>query len=164
MHEEDSGPSKSELKRQMTALQKIGEELVDLSVRELGRIPIENDDLMQAIREARRIRSNSARRRHLQYIGKLMRGIDSQAIERALTDLHQQRRGEADAFHEIERLRDQLIEQGVAGIEEVVECYPSADRQHLRQLLRQQEREVKQGKPPTAARKLFKYLRELAQG
>ena len=161
MHEEDSGPSKSELKRQMTALQKIGEELVDLSVRELGRIPIENDDLMQAIQEARRIRSNSARRRHLQYIGKLMRGIDSQAIERALTDLHQQRRGEADAFHEIERFRDQLIEQGVAGIEEVVERYPLADRQHLRQLLRQQQREAKQGKPPAAARKLFKYLRNV---
>ena len=162
MHEEDSGPSKTELKRQMTALQKIGEELVGLSDRELGRVPIENDDLMQAIQEARRIRSNSARRRHLQYIGKLMRGIDAQAIERALAGLHQRRRGEANVFHEIERLRDQLIEQGTAGVEEVVERYPSADRQHLRQLLRQQEREAKQGKPPAAARKLFKYLRELA--
>ena len=166
MHEEDEevlGPSKSALKRQMTALQKVGEELVGLSDRELEKIPLDSEPLRQAILETRRIRSNSARRRHLQYIGKLMRKIDSLPIENALGELHQQRRGEAEGFHELEKLRDQLLTEGPSAVEQVVRRFPGADRQHLRQLLRQQQREQLQQKPPAASRKLFKYLRELSE-
>jgi ribosome-associated protein len=161
--EEDLGPSKSALKRQMTALQKVGEELVGLSDRELKKIPLESEPLRQAILETRRIRSNSARRRHLQYIGKLMRKVDAQPIENALTALHQQRQGQSDRFHELEKLRDELLSGGPSALEQVVQRFPGADRQHLRQLLRQQQREQLQEKPPAASRKLFKYLRELSE-
>ena len=68
--EEELGPSKTALKRQMTALQKLGEALVELSERELVRIPVDDERLLEVIREARAIKSNSARRRHLQYLGK----------------------------------------------------------------------------------------------
>jgi ribosome-associated protein len=165
MHEddEDSGPSKSALKRQMTALQKLGEQLVGLSDSELGRIPIDSEQLLLAIDEAHRIRSNSARKRHMQYIGKVMRNIDADPIERALADLHQQRQHNADIFHELEKLRDSLLNDGASSLEILVSKFPSADRQHLRQLIRQHERESSAGKPPTASRKLFKYLRELAE-
>ena len=161
--EEDLGPSKSALKRQMTALQKVGEELVGLSDRELKKIPLESEPLRQAILETRRIRSNNARRRHLQYIGKLMRKVDAQPIENALTALHQHRQGKSDGFHELEKLRDELLTGGPAALEQVVQRFPGADRQHLRQLLRQQQREQLQEKPPAASRKLFKYLRELSE-
>jgi ribosome-associated protein len=101
MPEEDleSGPSKSALKRQMTALQKLGEQLVGLSETELARIPISSEKLLHAIEETKRIRSNSARRRHMQYIGKVMRDLDADPIKQALADLHQQRQHKADAFH-----------------------------------------------------------------
>jgi ribosome-associated protein len=164
MHEEeDLGPSKSALKRQMTALQKVGEELVGLSDRELEKIPLDSEPLRQAILETRRIRSNNARRRHLQYIGKLMRKVDAQPIENALKALHQQRRGEADRFHELEKFRDELLSAGLSALEQVIQRFPGADRQHLRQLLRQHQREQLQEKPPAASRKLFKYLRELSE-
>jgi ribosome-associated protein len=165
MPEEDqySGPSKSALKRQMTALQKLGEQLVGLSETELARIPIDSEQLLRAIAEARRIRSNSARRRHMQYIGKVMRNLDADPIAQALTDLHQQRQHNAEVFHELEQLRDQLLADGPAAIELVVARFSSADRQHLRQLIRQQQRESSSNKPPAASRKLFRYLRELAE-
>jgi ribosome-associated protein len=164
MHEEeDLGPSKSALKRQMTALQKVGEELVGLSDRELEKIPLDSEPLRQAILETRRIRSNNARRRHMQYIGKLMRKVDAPPIENALKALHQQRRGEADRFHELEKFRDELLSGGLSALEQVIQRFPGADRQHLRQLLRQHQREQLQEKPPAASRKLFKYLRELSE-
>ena len=161
--EEDLGPSKSALKRQMTALQKVGEELVGLSDRELEKIPLASEPLRQAILEARRIRSNNARRRQLQYIGKLMRKVDAQPIENALKALHQHRQGKTDRFHDLEKLRDELLAEGPSGLEQVLQRFPGADRQHLRQLLRQQQREQLQQKPPAASRKLFKYLRELSE-
>jgi ribosome-associated protein len=160
--EEDLGPSKSAIKRQMTALQKVGEELVGLSDRELAKIPLDSELLHLAILETRRIRSNNARKRHMQYIGRLMRGIDAESIEKALKNLHQRRQGTSDAFHELEQLRDTFLTEGLSALEQLMERFPDADRQHLRQLLRQYQREQEQNKPPAASRKLFKYLRELS--
>jgi ribosome-associated protein len=160
--EEDLGPSKSAVKRALAALQDMGAELVQLSDRELARMPIEDEALAHAIAEARRIRSNSARKRQLQYIGKLMRKIDAEPLKRALGELHQQRRQHTDAFHQLEILRDTLLAEGPDAIAEVLEIYPDADRQHLRQLLRQHQKEVSTNKPPRTARKLFQYLRELS--
>lgn len=163
MHEDDSAPSKSALKRQMNALQAIGEELVGLSPRQLERIPIASEELLKAIREAQTIRSNSARRRHMQLIGKLMRNVDAEPIELALSALHQQRRNETDAFHELETLRDRLLSRDPDAMEAILQRFPAADRQQLRHLLLQYEREQSSGKPNTAGRKLFRYLRELAE-
>lgn len=161
--EEDAGPSKSELKRQMHARQDLGEALVALSERELASMPIESDALLEAIAETRRIRSNSARKRHLQYIGKLMREIDPEPIQRALDALHQPHREATAAFHALEQLRDDVLAAGPAGVEQVLARWPDADRQQLRQLVLQHQREKQKGKPPAASRKLFKYLRELQE-
>ena len=72
--------SKSAIKRRMTELQQLGESLTQLSDKQLSKVPISDERLLQAIHEARRIRSNSAHRRHLQFIGKLMRDIDPEPI------------------------------------------------------------------------------------
>lgn len=157
------GPSKSALKRQMLALQKLGETLTGLSEKQLLQIPIENERLLTVIRETRSMRSHSARRRHLQLIGKLMRDIDAQPIERALQSLDRKRQDDANAFHQLEELRDEMLAAGPSGVELAAQRWAEADRQHLRQLILQHQREVARGKPPAASRKLFRYLRELQE-
>jgi ribosome-associated protein len=159
--EEDLGPSKSELKRQMTALQAIGESLVALSEKQLAQIPVGDERLLLAIRETRRIKSNNARRRHMQFIGKLMRDIDPEPITTALTTMQTQKQTQTDAFHALEQLRDEVLAEGPQGVELVMARWDTADRQQLRQLVLQHQREIKKGKPPAASRKLFKYLRLL---
>ncbi len=154
-------PSKSALKRRMTALQKLGETLVALSDKELAQMPIEDERVHEVILEARGIRSHSARRRHLQYLGKLMRDIDPAPIEAALDALHQRRRGDAAAFHQLEHWRERLLREGDSAVQALLEDFPAGDRQLLRQLVRQHRREAEAGKPPAASRKLFRYLREL---
>ena len=159
----DERPSKSELKRRMLALQALGEELVALSDKQLAQVPIDDERLLQAIREVRRISSNSARRRHLQLIGKLMRDIDAQPIAAALQALHTRRRQQDDAFHRLEQLRETVLAAGATGVEEVMARWPQADRQQVRQLVLQHQRETERGQPPAASRKLFRYLRELQE-
>ena len=157
----DDAPSKSARKREMHALQALGETLVNLTEKQLAQIPIADDDLREAITECRNIRSHSARKRHLQFIGKLMRNIDPQPIADALGSLHHQQQSNNDTFHALESLRDAMLSAGASGVELAIERYPQADRQHLRQLLRQHTKEQEQQKPPAASRKLFRYLREL---
>lgn len=154
-------PSKSALKRQMHELQRLGEALLELNDKQLATIPIADEQLLDALHECQRIRSNSARKRHLQLIGKLMRHLDPQPIAAALASIHQERHTATAEFHDLEALRDAVLNAGVAGIEDIVKRFPTADRQHLRQLVRQHQRELKQNKPPAASRKLFRYLREL---
>jgi ribosome-associated protein len=159
----EEAPSKSELKRRMLALQQLGEALVELSDKQLETVPVEDERLLEAIREAREMRSHSARRRHLQLIGKLMRDIDAGPIENAMQSMDNRRRENASSFHQLEKLRDEVLAAGASGTELVVERWPQADRQQLRQLILQHQRENKLSKPPVASRKLFRLLRELTE-
>lgn len=161
--EEELPPSKSELKRQMLALQQLGESLLELNDKQLAQIPIEDEQLLLALRETRQIHSNSARKRHLQFIGKLMRHVDSQPIKRAITAIHQGKRKEDNAFHQLEQLRDDILVAGLPGVELAIARWPEADRQQLRQLVLQHQREIQREKPPAASRKLFRYLKELQE-
>ena len=125
LDEEYTGPSKSAVKRQMIALQEIGESLTQLNEKQLTSIPIEDERLVIAVRETQQIKSNSARKRHMQYIGKLMRDVDVESIERALQTIYRQKKVGNDAFHELEKLRDNILELGLGGIEQVVARWPS---------------------------------------
>jgi len=156
-------PSKSARKRHMLGLQAMGESLVGLSDKQLAQIPIDNEQLLSAIRECRQMRSNSAHKRHLQFIGKLMRNIDPAPIEQALLMLHKTQQQNAVAFHQLEQLREDILAAGVGGVELAVMRFPAADRQQLRQLALQHQREIERNKPPSASRKLFRYLKELQQ-
>lgn len=160
---ESEGPSKSALKRRMLALQELGESLLTLSDKQLEQIPIDSERLLETIREARNIRSHSARRRHLQLIGKLMRNVDAEPIENALQAMRRNRQAEAATFHLLEQLRDEVLAAGVAGTELVATRWPEADRQQLRQMILQHQRESQRQQPPAASRKLFRYLRELRE-
>ncbi|MCR8921574.1 DUF615 domain-containing protein [Dasania sp. GY-MA-18] len=161
--EQDLPPSKSELKREMHALQELGGKIVKLSSGQYATIPLAGI-LKEAIDTARRIKSREGLRRQMQYIGKLLRETDIGPIEQAFIELENGRINAAKRFQALEQWRDELIAQGPNAIETVIAKHPQADRQHLRQLILQANREQKANKPPAAARKIFKYLRELDEG
>lgn len=158
----DEGPSKTRRKKDMQALQELGERLVALSPERLVRVPLP-ESLADAVREAQRITKHEARRRQMQYIGKLMRGVDPAPIEAQLEAFAGTSREEVARQHRIERLRLELLEdEGV--LHRIASTWPGADLQHLRVLRRNAIKEKEQNRPPRAFRELFKVLRELDAG
>jgi ribosome-associated protein len=156
------GPSKSQLKRDSQALQDMGSQLVDMPEGKLQKFDLP-ENLRDAIYEARRLNSREAKRRHLQYIGKLMRTVDIDLIIHTLEKMDHQSQTYRQHFAQLEDWRDRLINQGAPVIEDFIQHYPQADRQQLRNLQRQANREKESNKPPAAARKLFAYLREISE-
>ena len=152
-------PSKSQLKREMHALQALGETLIAMNPTERSRFPL-SDDMLRAIDETARIRSHEGRRRHMQYVGKLIRKEDLTAIQGVFDAIKQEKEQRDHAFHRLEKWRDRMIDEGDDAVDLFVVDYPNADRQALRQLVRNARKEREQGKPPTSSRKLFKHLRE----
>lgn len=152
--------SKSQVKRELHALVDLGERLTTLKPELIARLPL-TDALRRALAEAPKHTANIARKRHMQFIGKLMRDQDTDEILLLLDQLDASTRQYNERFHALEHWRDRLI----LGTDEVLEAfmadYPEADRQHLRQLTRQAQHETAQKKPPAATRKIFKYIREL---
>jgi len=153
--------SKSQLKRESLALQEMGEELVKLPAAKLAKIPMP-DELTEAVTLARKIKARGGLKRQLQYIGKIMRGIDTDPIAKALSELKNTAGKEAAKFHRLEQWRDRLVAEGDAALGELLDEFPAADRQHLRQLVRNAQQELAKDKPPKSAREIFRYLRDLA--
>lgn len=154
--------SKSQLKRESHALQSMGEELVKLPAAKLAKIPMP-DELAEAVALARKIKARGGLKRQLQYIGKVMRNIDAEPIEQALANLKDAAGKEAAKFHRLEQWRDRLVEEGDTALGELLDAFPEADRQHLRQLIRNAQREAAKHKPPKSAREIFRYLRGLTE-
>ncbi|MGD8514894.1 MAG: ribosome biogenesis factor YjgA [Granulosicoccaceae bacterium] len=157
----DDRPSKSQRKRDMLALTALGEQLVDLPANTLARLPLD-DRLQQAIRECQTINARGGRKRQLKFIGKLMRDTDADAIRAALEQLAAPHRKSVRAFHHVEQWRDRLLEEGDPALGELLDEHPDANRQVLRQLLRNaRNQKLSETKQKQAARELFRYLREL---
>ncbi|MNJ65179.1 hypothetical protein D3C77_611760 [compost metagenome] len=119
------------------------------------------DALRRALAEAPKHTANSAKKRHMQFIGKLMRDQDIEAITALIDQLDASTRQYNERFHALERWRDRLIGGGDDVLEAFVTDYPDTDRQHLRGLIRHAQHEAARNKAPTASRKIFKYIREL---
>jgi len=153
--------SKSEIKRDAEELKRLGAELVELGSNSLDRIPLD-EDLRAAIELAQKIKKEG-RRRQLQLIGKMLRSRDEEPIRTALDKLKNRHNQQVALFHKLEMMRDRLIEQGDDAIPEVLNLYPAADRQQLRSLIRNAQKEKAANKTPKAARQIFQYLRELAE-
>jgi ribosome-associated protein len=142
----------------MHALQQLGERLVALPQAELDAINIEDERLREAVDQARRIKARGGLRRQLQFIGKLMRSIDSSTIEAALKARDQQHGNSVQRLHQIESARDKLLSDGDNALGEILSAWPSAEPALLRQWHRQYPREVKKGNERAHRRKLFRYL------
>ncbi|WP_230413344.1 ribosome biogenesis factor YjgA [Zooshikella ganghwensis] len=158
----DDYKSKSQLKREMHALLALGQRLLELKPDILNQLPL-NDRLRQALEEGKRIKSFNAQKRHLQFIGKLMRDQDTEAIIATLDRLDSTSEESARRFHLLERWRDRLIDESTSqeSLNELMAQCPEVEVQHVRQLIRQAHKEAANNKPPSASRKLFRYLREL---
>ena len=154
-----SGPSKSHRKREMTALQDLGAELVELSRERLAKIDMP-ERLREALQDAQRITKHEARRRQMQYIGKIMRDVDAAPLREAINALKGISAAANARQHRLEQLRVRLMADETA-FGDLARDYPGADIQHLRQLRRNALKEAEQGKPPRAFRELFRQLREL---
>jgi len=163
--------SKTELKRESTELQKLGESLLTLRADLMEGLQLP-DKLLDALDEVRRITNFEGRRRQMQYIGKLMRGLDEEALSAAREALETQRQGSAKesmALHEAENWRDQLIEDDQA-LQRWLDAHPGTDSQQLRALIRQARKdrqpsadEVSRGLVPRhgrAYREIFQLVKE----
>ncbi len=156
---EEEEISKSQIKREAEALKLIGRQLVELNKKQLAQIP-GSELLFHGIEVAHKISGkHEALRRQIQYIGKVLRNEDVDAITAALDKLNNKHQQLTRATQNLEALRDELIAQGDTKINELLENYPTLERQKLRQLVRQANKELKTEKPAKAAKELFTYLK-----
>ncbi|HWT28888.1 MAG TPA: ribosome biogenesis factor YjgA [Methylophilaceae bacterium] len=158
----EAGPlSKTKRKAAMDALQELGVTLVGLPRDKLAKLELP-EQLLDAINEAKRITANGATRRQMQYIGKLMREVDTDPIREQLARWEGKNVAENAHFHRLERWRTRLIEEEPASAEWLSQ-YPQTDSQQLRTLIRNARREQAANKPPKSSRELFRLLREISE-
>ncbi|MBB5368040.1 MULTISPECIES: ribosome biogenesis factor YjgA [unclassified Janthinobacterium] len=157
-------PSKSELKRQMNELQKLGEELVNEARDRVKRVPMP-EDVRDAILECQLIKDHEGRRRQMQYVGKKMRTLDEEevaAIQRTIDSWKGLSKADTAAMHAMERRRDKLLTDDKA-LTVLLQENPELDVQHIRTLIRNARKEQAENKPPKAYREIFQILKQIAK-
>lgn len=152
--------SKTKRKAAMQELQHLGEELIALNNAKLGQLDLP-ELLLDAVKEAQRITSNSALARQKQYIGRLMREIDTTPIADQLARWKGTHQEENAHFHQLEKLRTRLLEDDSA-LSGFLTEHPQADSQQLRTLIRNARKEALANRPPKSSRELFRLLRDLS--
>jgi ribosome-associated protein len=153
-------PSKSQLKRDMHALQELGEALIALPKDALKRMPMP-EKLDDAVREARRITDHEGKRRQVQYVGRVMRSLhedETAALRTALDAYNGVNKAETARMHWIERTREKLLADDTA-LTEFIRQHPAADPQEGRTLIRNARKEAQQSKPPRYFRELFQWIK-----
>jgi ribosome-associated protein len=124
-------------------------------------------ELHEAIATHQRISSREGGRRQLQFIGKLMRKIDTEALEKQIADLEGRSNDARTFFHQLEQWRDRLVEQPDT-MKDFIDQYPQVDRQQFRQVVvKAAESKPNNVEPANEAHKralklLFKFLRDSA--
>ena len=156
------GPSRSQKKREVEALQDLGTQLVKLPDAQFKRIELP-EELREAVAACRKITQNSALRRQKQYIGKLMRSVDPAPIQAQLDVFNGVSAAENARLHQAEKWREKLIADNEA-LTLYLNNYPDTDVTHLRQLIRNAREEALHNKPPKAFREIFRVIREAMQG
>lgn len=152
--------SKTQIKREMLELQKLGEQLVILKAEVLARLKLPTE-LMHAIQAAKAMKSHGAKRRQLQYIGRLMRKVDAEPILDFLAEINLQHERSIALLHMYETWRNRLITEGALAFSAFIDKYPSADRQQLKQLIMNAQKELNHNKTSGAGKALLRYIREL---
>jgi ribosome-associated protein len=157
--EEELPPSKTKIKKQMHELRDLGEEITELSKDQLAQLDIP-ENLRDAIREMKNINKFGAQRRQMQYIGKLMRDVDTAPILAKLDAWKGKSQHHIAYMHQLERWRDRLLESDAA-LTELLAAHPQADAQRLRALIRNAQKEMEAQKSPKNFREIFQVLREI---
>ncbi|MGE5385646.1 MAG: ribosome biogenesis factor YjgA [Betaproteobacteria bacterium] len=157
--EEDDFVSKTRKKETMHELQELGTALTELSRDQLKKMDLP-EDLHEAVLDWHRFTAREAKRRQLQYIGRLMRSADPEPIQAGLALVRGKSAAETARMHRLERLRERLLEDEKT-LHEIAETWPGADLTHLRSLRRAALKEKEASKPPKNYRLIFQFLKEL---
>jgi ribosome-associated protein len=155
--------SRSQRRREALDVLKLAHALSDMSDAQLKSIPL-SDDLREEVQRARAVKQQIARKRQNQFVAKLMRRLDDaelDAIRAALEHDRDRSRRDTAELHQVETWRERLVANGDEALTSLLDAYPQADRQQLRQLARHARLEREQNKPLHAYRELFRQLREL---
>ncbi len=164
--DEDDGPSKTQLKQQSHELQRLGQQLAELSQDQLDRARMP-DRLREALEALRHTRSHEGKRRQLQYVGKLMRTADAEPLRQAVAEAELGSARQALQLHELERWRAELIADDDA-LTRWLHAHPDTDTQQLRSLVRAARRDTAalgpEDRQPRAVRELFQFIKPYLQG
>lgn len=155
-------PSRSQMKRESDALQKLGADLVAEARDRVKRVPMP-EDVRDAILDCQQITNHEGRRRALQYVGKKMRSLDEAeiaAIQRTVDSWRGLSKADTAAMHSLEKRREKLLKDDNA-LTELMVKNPELDVQQLRTLIRNARKEVAESKPPKAYREIFQILKQL---
>ena len=158
--DEEELVSRTQLKKEMHALQDLGERLMKLKP-EIWQQFNFSESMRDALNESKRIKNHNAIRRHIRRLGKLLKDEDTEQVTTLFERMDNEHLQDTRRFHRIERWRDRLLDEGDSALKELLDVCPNADRQHLRQLIRSGTKERLQGKSPASQRKLFQYLKGL---
>ena len=152
-------PSKTALKRAATEAQSLGKRLTELKPEQLSALPLP-DNLRSAIEDYQRFPSHGAKRRQLQFIGKLMRDADLDAMAQMIDQLDGQTAQAKYEFAQLEKWRDELLSSGDA-MTRFIDAHPNVDRQQLRQLVKKATSAKDEDAARNASRALFRFLRDV---
>ncbi len=160
----DDRKSRSQKKRESTALQMKGEELAALGPAALAALDLP-PDLRAAVTEWRGMKSHEAKRRQMQYIGRLMRELDDpEGLLAALTALQFPARQEAARLNRLEEARKELLAEDEnarrAALARILGQWPALDEARLRHMVEAALAERTKNRPPKVYRELFRYLRQ----
>lgn len=156
---DDDYVSRTEFKKESEEAQALGMRLVALSKTQLDKMDLD-EFLYDAVLKSKLIKQKTeAYRRHLQYIGKLMRGFDHEPIQAALDKVLNKNNNEAAQLQIFEKMRERLLTNGEDEVQSLLDQHPQLERQKLRQLIRQANKELAKGPESKSSKELFKYLR-----
>ncbi len=153
-------PNKTQIKKDIAVLFALGEEMSNLSSSQLQTLELP-DKIHKAVIEVGGMPHKSARKRLLKFIAGQLHKIDVEPIQERLSRLQNKSAHAVREHHILERWRDRLISEGNEALTELLDEQPHADRQQLRQLLRNAQKEAELSKPPKSARLLYRYLKAL---
>ena len=163
-YEEDTNyaerPNKTQIKKDIAALLDLAEEMLKLSRSQLLSLELP-EDIYQALLDTVDMPPKGARKRQLKYITGKLRNIDMEPYKEKLSRIKNKSAHANREHHLIENWRDKLLEQGNDALTQFLSEFPAADRQHLRQLLRQAKKEHESARPPKSARLIYQYLKNL---
>ncbi|MFP4315931.1 MAG: ribosome biogenesis factor YjgA [Desulfovibrionales bacterium] len=157
-----SSKSRTARKRASAEIQEIGSRLIACSPETLQQMELPQE-ILDAVSTAKSIKKRGGLQRQRKLIGKLLRSEDVEPIRHHFAAIDRKRQLQADAFHEVERLRDQLLADNSLAMDTVLQRYPQCDRAKLTRLVLQAVLEREKGKGPRAGRLLFRYLRSLEE-
>lgn len=160
--EQEEFESRTDIKKAAQAVTDLGEQVSQMTETEIKKLQLPTA-FTDAILLLKRMDKGPALKRQKLYIGKMLRQDEPLIVEikEKLAEIEAKKKQQNAHFHKLEKWRDRMLEEGDDALHEFLQMYPHADRQQLRQWIRNAQKEQKENKPPKSAREIFKYLKAL---